>query len=404
MSHENSSPYYSTDEINIDAHPKIQETETHTASIERSEELTSSEKTLRSVIQLSEDIARYARQTMAMQVEANERGIDPQLDNNATFKKFAPLQPNENSLINLRGDLLELQTAMYESGIHVTADQLRERMAQMSAQGAFDMGAGPQFTETQSEKPTPADSEALQEDVQHLREILRAKAAIEFAYHPDEEIERKYNGVILQAVDNSLHRVGDVALEQITKDEDLLREPDSEAALDERLKALARSMAAGATERLRDAGGPTGGYYGGWGETSEGERVFEFDKVDAERWAHKAKWGAGGLNVKREEHISPQEQAALLKGYFAGELAMLSFNKENFRGGGAIDTMRLIAHIEGKSDAAVAEEYADLLTDTRASLAHEYQSRLDQAVMKIGLAWNNEHGCYQLETDGEQDV
>lgn len=354
---------------------------------------------MRSVIQLSEDVARYARQVMAMHAEAQERGITPHLAENAALKKFEPLQENEAALIALRGDLMRLQTDMFEGGVRVTADQLQERMARMDAQGAFGIASE---TATSEREGTSQGSEAAEDGNEHLRDLLRARAAIEFSYRPDEQAERKYDRVTLQAVDNMTRQTGAVLVEQLLGDETILRAPDAEAELEARIKALARSLSIGVAERLRDAGGPTGGYYGGWQEGENGERVFDFGQVDVDRWAHKAKWGGAGLNEMRDEQIEPQEQADLLKGYFTGELAMLSYGKEAFRGGGAIDTLRLIARAEGQSEATAAEEYAGLLSSVRRSLNEEYQTQLDQAVGKIALAWDDEQMRYQLESDSAQ--
>lgn len=212
-----------------------------------------------------------------------------------------------------------------------------------------------------------------------VTELLKKKAISELQFVPNAE-QMKWNCLKEQNVANidaMIKIVGGKFIEEelssVSSSEDLVKTK-------ERLEDLNENLTKGVFARL-DGGdaGPTGGYYGGYDK----EHKLNVEAVDVERWAKKA---------AKKETVTLEEQADLLRGFFATELAQGMIDKVPFRGAGAFETLKLIARVEGKKPQEVAVGLSDLFKQLREKF--EDQKAFDKAVGKVNLLWDEKSGEY----------
>jgi len=225
----------------------------------------------------------------------------------------------------------------------------------------------------------PSPEEMGKKTESRATELLKEKAFGELQFTPNAE-QMKWDRLEEQdvvSIDTMIKAVGGKFIEErlssVTSGEDL-------AKAKERLEDIGENMAKGAFARLNGGdAGPTGGYYGGYDK----EHKLNVEAVDVERWAKKA---------ARKETVTPEEQADLLRGFFATELAQGMTDKVAFRGAGAFETLKLIARVEGKKPQEIADSYSDLFKQLREK--SEDKKGFDKAISKVYLLWDEKQGEY----------
>jgi len=210
-------------------------------------------------------------------------------------------------------------------------------------------------------------------------ELLKEKALGELQFAPNAEQMRWFQlkEQDVANIDTMIKAVGSKFVEErlssVTTGEDLARTK-------ERLEDIGENMTKGAFAKL-DGGdaGPTGGYYGGYDK----ENKLNIEAVDIERWAKKAAY---------KETVTLEEQADLLRGFFATELAQGMIDKVRFRGAGAFETLGLIARVEGKKPQEIAVGLSGLFKQLREK--SEDKKSFDKAVSKVNLLWDEKFSEY----------
>jgi len=209
--------------------------------------------------------------------------------------------------------------------------------------------------------------------------LLKEKTLSELQFAPTAE-QMKWNRIEKQNVANidaMIKAVGGKFIEEelssVLSSEDLVRAK-------ERLEDLGENMTKGASARLNlGNAGPTGGYYGGYGEG----HMLNIETVNIEGWAK---------DVARKETVTPEEQADLLRGFFATELAQGMTGKVDFRGEGAFETLKLIARVEGKKPQDLAAGLSDLFKQLREQTKDKRV--FDKAASKVNLLWDEKSSEY----------
>lgn len=86
---------------------------------------------LKYVAQIGQEITKYAERVQAMLAEAEEKGIPVDLSTNETLQKFEPTGEYEVQLVKLRTELLFIGSSLFEQGVKMTQEDLRERLKKM---------------------------------------------------------------------------------------------------------------------------------------------------------------------------------------------------------------------------------------------------------------------------------
>ncbi len=210
-------------------------------------------------------------------------------------------------------------------------------------------------------------------------ELLKEKAISELQFAPSAE-QMKWNCLEEQDVANIDAMIKIVGGKFIEEELSSVSSSEDLAKTKERLEDLNENLTKGVFARL-DGGdaGPTGGYYGGYDK----EHKLNVEAVDVERWAKKA---------AKKETVTPEEQADLLRGFFATELAQGMTDKVPFGGAGAFETLKLIARVEGRKPQEVAAGLSGLFKQLREK--SKDQKAFDKAVGKVNLLWDEKSGEY----------